>query len=493
MASTTSRKKTAAARRGLAPGLIFVNLVGALISSLGAPLIPDLAVRQHVSLSTAQWSLTVTILVSVAATPLMGRIGDGPRRRPVILIALTVVVLGSVLAAVAPSFGWLLVGRGMQGLGQGLTPLTIAVARSSLSDERAAPTVGLLSITNAAGVGLGYPVTGLMAQQFGASGAFWFGTAVSAGALFAAWMLVPRFVAPSPRRVDVLGAGLLAASLACGLLAATQGPVWGWASGGVLLLFCVAAVLGAVWVWHQLHTPHPVVELRLLRHRAVLTADLTVLAAGIGMYLLLSLTTRLAQAPPEVGGLGASLTVSGLLLLPLSVGSVVAAWAIRLTLARMPSRLRLPAAALIMFVAMALFTAFHQQLWQIVIVMIVAGLGIGVFFSLTPQLIIGAVPAEETASAMSFNQVLRYVGYSIGSALSAIILQAHSRPGKPFPDPTGYTTAGAVTCAIWLLACLVVLLLSPSRPADPPDEAARRSALPALPAEQSVSGSNPRT
>ncbi|MFE2540963.1 MFS transporter [Actinacidiphila glaucinigra] len=479
----TVRKRVAAPRRGLAPALIFVNLVGALISSLGAPLIPDLAVRQHVSLSTAQWSLTVTILVSVAATPLMGRIGDGPRRRPVILVALTVVVLGSLLSALAPSFGWLLVGRGLQGLGQGLTPLTIAVARGSLPERRSTSTVGLLSITNAAGVGLGYPVTGLVAQQFGASGAFWFGTVVSAAALGVAWLLVPRSAEQPPRRVDVLGAGLLAISLACSLLAATQGPVWGWASSGVLLLFGVAVVLGAVWVWHELRSAHPVVELRLLRHRAVLTADLTVLAAGIGMYLLLSLATRLAQAPSAAGGLGASLTTSGLLLLPLSVGSVTAAWAIRLTLGRLPFRLRLPAAALIMFVAMALFTGFHQHLWQIVLVMIVAGLGIGVFFSLTPQLLIGAVPVAETASAMSFNQVLRYVGYSIGSALSAIVLQAHTRPGRPFPEPSGYTTAGVVTCVIWLFACLFVLALSPSQPSAPPNQAQQREEIPARAAE----------
>src|ERR1700760_1121622 len=97
------------------PALVFINLVGALISSLGAPLIPEIASNTHVSLSTAQWSLTVTVLVSVIATPVMGRLSDGRRRRTVLLTALTVVAAGGVVAALAPDFPVLLAGRGMQG------------------------------------------------------------------------------------------------------------------------------------------------------------------------------------------------------------------------------------------------------------------------------------------------------------------------------------------------------------------------------------------
>ena len=76
------------AGRELLPVLIFLGMVVAVVSSLGAPMIPTIAAVDHVSLVTAQWSLTITLLVGAVATPTMGRLGDGapgahfPARRP---------------------------------------------------------------------------------------------------------------------------------------------------------------------------------------------------------------------------------------------------------------------------------------------------------------------------------------------------------------------------------------------------------------------------
>lgn len=131
----------------------------AVVSSLGAPLVPTIAAEEHVSLTDVQWSLTVTLLVGAVVTPVMGRLGDGPRRRAVILGALAAVLAGCALAALPLGFGWLLAGRALQGLGLGLTPLAIATARDALPPERSRPAVAMLSVTTVAGVGLGYPVT----------------------------------------------------------------------------------------------------------------------------------------------------------------------------------------------------------------------------------------------------------------------------------------------------------------------------------------------
>jgi MFS family permease len=98
------------------PGvLLFVVMVTGIISSLGAPLIPSISEDLHVSLSSAQWSLTATLLIGVVASPVMGRLGDGPRRRETLLGGLAVVTAGSVIAALAPSLAVLVAGRAMQG------------------------------------------------------------------------------------------------------------------------------------------------------------------------------------------------------------------------------------------------------------------------------------------------------------------------------------------------------------------------------------------
>ncbi len=82
--------------RALVPVLLFVGTVVAVISSLGAPLVPAIAETMGTSLPNAQWSLTVTLLVGAVATPVVGRLGDGPHRRTDVL---GVVTAGGVLAA----------------------------------------------------------------------------------------------------------------------------------------------------------------------------------------------------------------------------------------------------------------------------------------------------------------------------------------------------------------------------------------------------------
>ena len=73
----------------------------------------------------------------MVATPVLGRLGDGPHRRPVVLTVLGVVVAGGVLAALPLGLGWIIAGRGLQGFALGLTPVAIATARDVLAGERA--------------------------------------------------------------------------------------------------------------------------------------------------------------------------------------------------------------------------------------------------------------------------------------------------------------------------------------------------------------------
>ncbi|MFF3564702.1 MFS transporter [Streptomyces sp. NPDC002574] len=449
-------------QRALVPVLVSLGMLVAVVSSLGAPLVPTIAAEEHVSLNDAQWSLTVTLLVGAVVTPVMGRLGDGPCRRPVILGALVAVLAGCVLAALPLGFGFLVTGRALQGLGLCLTPLAIATARDALPPERSRPAVALLSITTVAGVGLGYPLTGLIAQSFGLYAGFWFGAAVSVAALVAAVVVLP----PSPRRaaprMDVAGAALLGAGLAGLLLALSEAELWGWNSARLLVLVGVCVLLLAVWVVHELRTAQPLVDLRLTRDRTVLTANVTALVAGLGMYLLLSLVTRFVQTPREAGyGFGASVAVTGLVLLPFSLASMAAGRMVPLLIRRAGTALVLPLGCVVSLAAVLAFALVRGQLWELFAIMAVAGFGIGWMFAVMPGMIVGSVPAHETGSAMSFNQVLRYVGYSTGSVLSATVLQAHTVAGSVLPTGDGYRTAALLACGVWVAMILVTAVLPP--------------------------------
>src|SRR5580704_3553098 len=149
--------ESAGRARLLVPSLVTIGSLMAVVSSLGAPLIPTLSRVDGVSLSTGEWLLTITLLTGALATPVMGRLADGPRQRAVILVALATVVAGCVLSAVSDGFIVLLIGRALQGVGLGLLPVAMAIARRNLPWEAARQTIATLSVTTAIGVGLGYP------------------------------------------------------------------------------------------------------------------------------------------------------------------------------------------------------------------------------------------------------------------------------------------------------------------------------------------------
>ncbi|MER7671446.1 MFS transporter [Kitasatospora sp. NPDC096128] len=446
--------------RALVPVLVFLSAVVAVISSLGAPMIPTIATVDHVSLAEAQWSLTITMLVGAIATPVLGRLGDGPDRRKVTLAAAAVVVLGSVLAALPLGFWWLIAGRALQGVGVGLTSLAIATARDALPAAASRSAVALLSVTTVAGVGLGYPVTGLIAQSFGIHAAFWFGAVISALALLLAVLVLPEAEHRERRPLDVLGTVLLSLALVGLLLALSEGENWGWASGRLWTVAALSVLLLAAWIRHELRSAHPLVDLRSLRNPVVLTADVAGLVAGVGMYLLTSLVIRFVQTPTSTGyGLGASVVVAGLVLLPFSATSLMSSKMVPVLTRRTSSALVLPIGCAVSLASVLAFLFARDQLWELLVVMGIAGLGVGCTFAVMPGLIVAAVPADEVGSAVSFNQLLRTIGYSTGSALCGAVLQAHTAPGRLLPADSGYRDAALIGCAVWVVIGLATIVL----------------------------------
>jgi predicted MFS family arabinose efflux permease len=431
--------------RAYVPSLLAIGLVVALISSLGAPLIPAIARELHVSLGAAQWSLTVAPLVGAVASPVIGRLGDGPHRRTVLIACLAIVTLGGAIAALGGSLLVLVAGRALQGLGLAILPLTMASARDHLPTARSRKVIAMLSITGAAGVGLGYPITGLIAEYLNVSAAFWFGTIASGFILVLAALFVPAPPSPAARAtVNVRSAALIGGGVLALLLTLEQGPDWGWTAAPTLGLIGAAVVLLALYTLAELRADKPLLNLRLLRRRGVLTANVTAILLGAAMYICLSLMTQIAQLPT---GLHESVFIAGLTLLPLSVLSTVSNRLLPLLRRATGPRATLPIGCVIMAVGMFFFAATGDSLWEALLTMGLAGLGIGITFGALPGLIAESSPPAETSSAMATFQVTRYVGYSIGSALAITLLRAYG--GNGIPAAGAYASAfqiGALLC-----------------------------------------------
>ena len=474
---STPQPESQSEPRLLVPSLMFIALVVAAVGSLGAPLITSVATTFHVSLDSAQWTLTITLLSGAVATPLLGRLGAGPHRRTTILATLAVVVAGSVLTVCPLPFAWLLVGRAAQGVGLGLTALMMGVARDHLPDARSASTIALVSVASTIGIGVGYPLAGLLTDLGGVRAAYGLGLFVTAIAFLAAWRSMPAAPEGRSAHVDITGAILLAGGLFLVLFLASETSLWSRHLAVGVVLAVVAVLLLCVWTASELRSKSPLVDVRLVRHRAVAGANIAMFVGGIGMYLLLTLITRYAQTPDSAGyGFGLTAFVAGLVLVPFSALGFVAGKLTPRVRERVGAPLLLAGSAVIVLGAFILFAIARSYLIELFAAMGVLGFGVGSFSAAMPGVILAVTPKSETSSAMSFNQVVRSVGFSLGSALGGLVLAAGTHSSNLFPADSAYTTAALVGIAAMAVTAITSIALAGQRATETEPTAASAGA-----------------
>ena len=137
-------------------------------------------------------------------------------------------------------------------------------------------------------------------------------------------VFIPESPVRAPGSVDWTGAVLLSGWLVALLLAVSEAPTWGWGSAKTLGLLLIAIALGRAWVWIELRSAHPLVDMVMMRMRGVWTTNLVTLLVGFAMYSAFLLIPEYVQAPTSTGyGFGASVTQAGLYLIPLTIAVAV--------------------------------------------------------------------------------------------------------------------------------------------------------------------------
>jgi MFS family permease len=443
--------QTATKNDPLVPTLVFAALATAIVSSLGMLLVPAISERFNVDIAAAQWMLTVNLLAGAVATPIMGRLSDGPHKKRLLLTSLGVMFVGSVMAAAAPTFGIFLAGRALQGLSYGLVPITIALARRYVAPAKIQPTISTLSVTVASGIGIGYPLTGIIAGLFDYTYAFWFGALFLLATIVVVWKVVPAGpdTQAESHPFDFLGAILLTLGLGSLLLAISEGPKWGWGSMLTIASCIFAVIMLIIWVMVEIRLDHPLINLRTLKEGEVLLANISAIALGAALYIGMSVSSLVAQADSATGyGLNLPVFWAGFVIFPLSVGSLSANRIVRQLAKRTGIQIMLPIGAIIMSAAGTMLWFLHSGLWEILLSMLIFGLGMGASYAAMPALIARSVAVQELGSSVSFNQVLRTIGSSFGTAISAAIIATHPGVnGTASPESINITfMIGAILC-----------------------------------------------
>jgi predicted MFS family arabinose efflux permease len=256
---------------------------------------------------------------------------------------------------------------------------------------------------------------------------------------------------------------LLSAWLVLLLVPLSEASVWGWGSPKVIGLLAGAVVLAAAWVWSELRSATPLIDMKMMRLPAVWTNNLVALLIGVGLYAMFAFLPAFVQTPRAAGyGFGASITVGGLMLLPSGFTMFAAGVLAGSLTKRYGGKALVVAGCLFGTVSMAMFAFAHSQEWEIYVATAILGVGFGLAFSAMSANVVAAVPADQTGVATGMNANIRTIGGSIGAAVMASIVTAKLEPSG-LPVESGYTTGFGIMAGVLVVAALAGALIPSQR------------------------------
>jgi EmrB/QacA subfamily drug resistance transporter len=440
--------------------LALAGLTFSLLQSMVAPALPVIQHDLHASATSVAWILTAYLLSASVLTPIVGRLGDMRGKEHTLVAALVVLAIGTVVAGLASSIGVLIAARVIQGCGGAIFPLAFGIIRDEFPRARVAQGIALISAILGIGGGLGIVLAGPIIDAFSYHWLFWFPLVLVVIATITTVLFVPESPVTSPGRVNWSGAALLSTWLVCALVAISEGSSWGWGSARTLGLLAAAAVLLTTWVRNEQRAREPLVDMKMMRVRGVWTVNAAAFLVGAGMYSSFVLIPEFTEMPAAAGyGFHASVTQAGLFMLPSTVAMLLVSPLAGRLANQVGSRVPLIAGSAITASSFVVLAVAHHHVWELLVATALLGAGIGLAFASLANLIVEAVPPEQTGVATGMNTVMRSLGGSVGSQAGAAIITGTVVAATGLPTERGFTLAFALAAAACGLAALSALLV----------------------------------
>jgi EmrB/QacA subfamily drug resistance transporter len=433
-------------------GLLLGMFLAALDQTVVATGIRVIADNLH-GYSLQAWATTAFLITSTITTPLYGKLSDQYGRKPFFMGAITIFITGSALCGLAQSMYELAAFRAIQGLGAGgLFTLALAIIGDLVGPRERARYQGyFLAVFGTASV-LGPVVGGFLAGQsswLGITGwrwIFWINVPIGMFALLVVSRVLQVQQTRHKHRIDWQGALSLVIALVPLLTVAEQGRDWGWASGRALSCYVIGAVgIMLFFLAERSCGEDALLPLRMFRNKTFRIGGLSSVVIGMGMFGGLLMLPQYLQVVK-----GASPTTAGLETLPMTIGMMTGSIISGQTIARTARYKIFPVVGTaLMVVAMVLFhlVGATPPLWQVMIVMLLMGLGLGGNMQPVILAVQNAVAPREIGVATSSVTFSRQMGGTLGTAvfLSILfsVLAGHIRSALEAATQTGAWKAAA--------------------------------------------------
>ena len=296
-----------------------------MLSSAVVPALPTMQHELHTTETGITWLLTGYLLSASVGTSILGRLGDMYGKERLLLWTLVILAFGTLLAARVE----LARAADRRALHPGSRRRDLPArvrdrARRVPAARRWRAASACCRRSSASAAGLGIVLSGVIIEHLNYHWLFWMPLVAIVLAAVATWRFIPESPVRAPGRINWLAATLMTIGLSAVLLAISETTSWGWGSVKTIGLLLVGAAFIVAWIAVEVRSEEPLIDMTMMRMRGVWTTNLAAFLLGAGLYASFIVFPQFAQLPVSTGfGFGASVVVSGLYLLPSTIGMTV--------------------------------------------------------------------------------------------------------------------------------------------------------------------------
>jgi EmrB/QacA subfamily drug resistance transporter len=419
MDATTAHQRRWWTLAVLCVSLLVIGLDNTILNVALPTLVEDL----HATASQQQWIVDAYTLVFASLLLTAGMLGDKFGRRGALTAGLAIFGLGSVVAAFSGSAGALIGARAFMGIGGAfIMPATLSILTNVFTDpaERARA-IGIWAGVSGLGIAIGPTTGGWLLEHFWWGSVFLINIPVVLAGLVAGRFLIPTSRDPGSPRLDPFGTVLSATGLFALLYAIIEGPSKGWSDTTVAGAFVIGLVVLATFVTWEMHSDHPVLDVRLFSNPRFSGASLAITLVFFALFGSIFFLTQYLQFVLGYGTLTAGLAISPVALALMVSAPVAPALTKRFGYkAMVATGLAIVAGGLVLLSTATVASGYGL----ILAVILIMGLGMGLAMTPATDSIMGSLPREKAGVGSAVNDTTREVGGALGVAILGSLLAA---------------------------------------------------------------------
>ncbi len=451
------------------------------------PAIPDLIKDFSISYSTSSWILTIYLIVGAVMTPISGKLSDIYGKKKVLLIIMLVYAAGVAAGGFANDIYYMLVVRGVQGIGMSMFPIAFGIIRDQFPRSKLAIGQGIISSMFATGAVLGLLLGAHIIQNYGWHATFF---SIVPIAIFLLVIILKLIHPDKPHQqwreedivahangkpnssIDVKGAITLAAAVTSFLLILTYIETGISMSSPQITGPTVAGIVSlALFIIIERRVSSPLVDFKLMLHKSILPANIMIMIVGLSMFMVFQTIPILVRSPEPLG-FGKDALATANVQLPFALVLLVFGPTSGFVISRFGSLKPTIAGSVISTAGFYSLTMFHSTEFLVATNLAIISVGLSLTNVGVMNVILLSTPKQFGGISLGMTSLIRIIGSSVGPALAGMYMQTHQTSTHgvigSFPSPESYNliflTAALISMASIALAVVLKERISSQMP-----------------------------